>query len=144
MARQLKAENAHRLQETLGTLTLDCVFDDYGLGRRFFGRAGIAAYYRLWWQAFGTVVDRGGGQVGLQWMPDGNAFAEARYKGVHRGRFLGIKATGVAVEVPFVVVLTFRDDLMAGKRFYYDLGRLLAQIGRRTAPAVAFPGTQQL
>ena len=56
LARHLEAENAHRLADTLGTLTSDCLFEDVALGRRFGGHEGAAAYYRMWWDGFETEV----------------------------------------------------------------------------------------
>ena len=55
--------------------------------------------------------------------------AQARYQGVHRGRFLDYAPSGRPVDLPLAVVIPFRDGLMAGERFYYDLATLLRQIG---------------
>ena len=38
---------------------------------------------------------------------------------------------------PFVVVLSFRDGLMLGERFHYDLASLLRQIGADPIPALS-------
>ncbi|MET8433328.1 nuclear transport factor 2 family protein [Streptomyces sp900116325] len=45
----------------------------------------------------------------------------------------GLAATGRTVEVPLVVVVKFRDDLMASERLYWDQAAVLAQIGLITA-----------
>ena len=37
---------------------------------------------------------------------------------------------------PFVVVLAFRDGLMFGERFHYDLASLLRQTGVEPIPAL--------
>src|SRR6185369_7468647 len=58
LVRHLTAENAHRLEETLATLTEDCVFEDVALQKTFGGRAGAAEYYRMWWSAFQIKVHR--------------------------------------------------------------------------------------
>jgi len=47
----LAAENAHRMEETLATLTEDCRFEDLTIGKTFYGREGARDYYRLWWDA---------------------------------------------------------------------------------------------
>lgn len=60
LARHLEAENAHRLADTLGTLTSDCLFEDVALGRRFGGHEGAAAYYRMWWDGFERRSARSG------------------------------------------------------------------------------------
>jgi hypothetical protein len=40
LRRHLEAENARCMDDTLATLTEDCVFDDRALGRVFHGRDG--------------------------------------------------------------------------------------------------------
>ncbi|MGW6899756.1 nuclear transport factor 2 family protein [Streptomyces sp. NPDC054919] len=45
----------------------------------------------------------------------------------------GLTATGRTVEVPLVVVVKFRDDLMASERLYWDQAAVLAQVGLITA-----------
>jgi steroid delta-isomerase-like uncharacterized protein len=125
LARHLEAENARRLDETLTTLTDDCVFEDMALGRVFRGRRGAGACYRLWWDAYEIAVH---GER-LHWAEDGAAGAEARYRGTHVGAFLGIPATGRSIDLPIAVSITFKDGLMAGERFYYDLATLLRQLG---------------
>jgi hypothetical protein len=60
--------------------------------------------------------------------------AQTTYQGSHRGRFLDHpqpagRSTSRAVVIPF------RDGLMAGERYYYDLATLLRQIG--VFPALA-------
>ena len=64
------------------------------------------------------------------WSEDG-AFmiAQTRYHGIHRGRFLDYEPSGKPISLPLAVVIPFRDGLMAGERFYYDLATLLRQIG---------------
>ena len=60
--------------------------------------------------------------------------AETHYQGTHVGEFLGIPATGKPIDFPLAVVITFRDGLLAGERFYYDLATLLRQIGVHEIP----------
>lgn len=125
LRRHLEAENARRLEDTLATLTGDCVFEDTALGRVYRGREGAGEYYRLWWDAFGVIVH---GER-LHWTGPGAAVAEARYRGTHTGPFLGIAPTGRSIDLPFAVFISFKDGLMAGERFYYDLATLLRQLG---------------
>jgi hypothetical protein len=37
---------------------------------------------------------------------------------------------------PFIVILSFRDGLMLGERFHYDLASLVRQIGPDPIPAL--------
>lgn len=127
LIRHLAAENAHRLEETLATLTEDCVFEDVALQKTFHGHAGAAEYYRLWWSAFAIQVQVGSGT--RHWIRDDLFVSETSYVGTHAGEFLDVRATGRPIEFRFVVFVTFRDGLFAGERFYYDLGTLLRQIG---------------
>ena len=114
------------MAETLAELHPDWLFEDLPLGKTYRGRAGAEAYYRLWWDAFDLEV-RGE----RRHRSEDGAFmiAQTRYQGTHRGRFLDYPPTGKRVDLPLAVVIPFRDGLMAGERFYYDLATLLRQIG---------------
>jgi len=124
--RHLAAENEHRMKETLAELHPDCVFEDLPLGKTYRGLGEVETYYRSWWDAFDLKVK---GER-RHWSEDG-AFmiAETWYHGIHRGRFLDHAPTGWPIKFPLAVVIPFRDGLMAGERFYYDLATLLRQIG---------------
>lgn len=129
----IEAENAHRMEATLATLHPDCRFEDVATGQIFNGRAGAEAYYRQWWDAFGVTVAPGPDRK-RYWSEDGSYIAEARFRGRHSGDFLGLPPTGRPIDFRFVVIIDFRDGLMAGERFYYDLGGLLRQIGAAALP----------
>ncbi|MCF8199623.1 MAG: ester cyclase [Sulfuritalea sp.] len=126
--RHLAAENAHRLDETLATLHPECVFEDVAMGRSFHGHAGAAEYYRMWWEGLRIVVTPESSDRRM-WTDDGAYVAETRFTGVHIGPFLGLAPTGRRIEFRFAVFVPFRDGLMAGERFYYDLDGLLRQLG---------------
>ena len=132
LLRHLAAENAHRLEETLATLTADCVFEDVALQKTFHGHAGASEYYRMWWSAFQIQVQVGSGT--RHWITDDLFVSETSYAGTHVGEFLGIEPTGRPIQFRFVVFVTFRDGLFTGERFYYDLGTLLRQIGVERLP----------
>lgn len=135
VARHLSAENAHRLEETLETLHPECVFEDLPLGLVYRGREGAAAYYRTWWDAFSIDV-RG---IARHWSVEGHMVAETRYVGLHTGDFHGVRATGRPVNLRLSVVITFKDGLMLGERFYYDTGALFSQLGLARPPAELLP-----
>src|SRR6478609_7340055 len=115
--RHLEAENAHDLPGTLATLHPDCRFEDFATGQSWQGHAGAAAHYGQWWSTFDV--------------------AEATWHGRHVGPFLGLAPSDREIVQPFVVILTFRDGLMAGERFHYDLASLLRQIGPDPIPGLA-------
>ena len=128
MSAHIEAENAHNMPGTLATLHEECVFEAVATGQVFHGRAGADAYYRQWWDAFDLMFAREGEDRGY-WTEDGIGIGEGHFRGKHIGNFLGIPATGRPVAFRFTVFVTFRDGLMAGERFYYDLAGLLRQIG---------------
>jgi len=132
LARHLEAENDHRLEETLATLTPDCVFDDRGLGQVFHGREAAGRHYRMWWDGFDTTV-----HTERRHFPSPTlAVVETQFRGTHNGTFLGLAATGREVAIPLAIFIDLRDGLLAGERFYWDRTGLLAQLG-----ADRFPGT---
>jgi steroid delta-isomerase-like uncharacterized protein len=124
--RHLAAENEHRMKETLAELHPDCLFEDLPLNKVYRGLAGAEAYYRTWWDAFDLKVQ---GER-RHWSEDGGfMIAETWYHGIHQGTFLDHPPSGRTVKFPLAVVIPFRDGLIAGERFYYDLATLLRQIG---------------
>ena len=133
--RHLEAENAHDLGGTLATLHPECRFDDFATGQSWFGHDGAAAHYRQWWTTFDVEVRRGDSQ--RRYIADDGHISEATWHGRHIGRYLGIEPTGRPIVQPFVVILSFRDGLMLGERFHYDLASLVRQIGADPIPALA-------
>ncbi len=135
LLRHVAAETEHRMEETLATLSADCVFDDRAFGRVWRGRDGARAYYRLWWDAFGIKP------VGSErHTPRGDLLiVETHFKGRHGGAFLGIAPTGRDVDVPMTIFVSFGGGLMTGERFYWDLLTLLRQIGVTSPVALPQP-----
>jgi steroid delta-isomerase-like uncharacterized protein len=127
LQRHLNAENDHNLEGTLATLTKDCVFEDKATGQTWRGHAGATDHYQHWWRTFDVEVARGDGKA--YWTSDGTYIAEATWKGTHIGDYLGFAATGKSIIQPFVVLITFKDGLMSGEKFYYDLASLISQLG---------------
>ena len=123
--RHVEAETAHRMDETLATLTEDCVFDDRALGRVWHGREGASEYYRMWWDAFGVTP-----HTAQRYAPSPDLLVvETRFKGTHDGSFLGVAPSRRAIDVPMVIFVDFRDGLLAGERFYWNVADLMAQVG---------------
>jgi steroid delta-isomerase-like uncharacterized protein len=134
--RHLSAENKHDLQGTLATLHPDCVFQDHATGQVWHGRAGAADHYTQWWRAFDVEVGKAASQSAY-WATDTTFIAEAIWRGTHIGEFLGIAPTHRKIVQPFVVFVGFKDGLMLGERFYYDLTSLVAQLGDRRFPELS-------
>jgi steroid delta-isomerase-like uncharacterized protein len=123
--RHLQFENAQDMEGTLSTLHPECVFEDLPLNKIYRGIDGARKYYAELWQAFDVTVE----SRLRHWTLEGNLIAETTFVGPHRAEFLGNRPIGKSIRLPLVVVVTFRDGLMAGERFYYDLAMLLRQIG---------------
>lgn len=123
--RHVRAETAHRMDETLATLTEDCVFDDRGLGRVWHGRGGARDYYRMWWEAFGIRPETTARHAAREDL----LVVETDFVGTHVGEFLGVAPTGNDVSVPIVIFVGFRDGLLSGERFYWNPADLMSQIG---------------
>jgi len=126
VARHVAAESAHDMAGTLATLHPECVFEDLAMGRVWRGHDGATDHYREWWNGLDTVVERGR----AAWTPDGTLIAESGFACRHVGPFLGVAATGRRFQLRFVVVVSFRDGLMQGERFYYSLDALLKHLGQ--------------
>jgi steroid delta-isomerase-like uncharacterized protein len=135
LLRHVTAETEHRMEETLATLSADCVFDDRAFGRVWRGREGARAYYRMWWDGFGIKP------VGsTRHAPsDDRLIVETRFQGRHVGAFLGVPPTGREVDVPIAIFVEFGGGLMTGERFYWNLGTLLQQIGVGAPAGVTLP-----
>jgi steroid delta-isomerase-like uncharacterized protein len=123
--KHLQFENAQDMEGTLSTLHPECVFEDLPLGKTYKGIEGARRYYAELWQAFDVTVE----SRLRHWSTEGNLIAETTFVGPHRSEFLGHKPKGMTIQLPLVVIVTFRDGLMAGERFYYDLSMLMRQIG---------------
>lgn len=120
----VSAETAFDMEETLATLTEDCLFEDVPSGRTYCGREAVSTYYRQWWEAFGNVPSGS-----RRYVPSGDCLiVETRFVGMHRGPYRGAAPTGRPIDLPVAIFVSFRDGLMSGERFYYDETTLRAQI----------------
>jgi predicted ester cyclase len=82
----------------------------------------------MWWEGLRIIVAPESNDRRM-WTSEGIYVAETRFTGAHVGPFLGLAPTGRRIEFRFAVFVPFRDGLMAGERFYYDLDGLLRQLG---------------
>ena len=55
----------------------------------------------------------------------------------------GIKPTGKYVEIPLVVVITFRGDKLANEHIYWDQASVLAQVGLLDPKGLPVAGVEQ-
>jgi steroid delta-isomerase-like uncharacterized protein len=127
LGRHVDAENRHDMDATLATLHRECVFEDLALQENYRGHEGAATYYSLWWDAFQLQFYRGA-HSHIHWTTEDRCVAEGVFSGVHVGPFMGVEPTRAPVTYRFIVVVDFRDGLMAGERFYYGLEGIRRQI----------------
>jgi steroid delta-isomerase-like uncharacterized protein len=125
LARHTDAENGHRLDETLATLTTECRFDDVALGLTVTGHSGAARYYRMWWDGLDVTVDV---ENVLAVADQPVVVAETVWRGRHIGPFMGVEPTGRPVRVPVVIVAELEGGLLARERLYWDRMQVLDQL----------------
>lgn len=125
LARHTDAENEHRLDDTLATLTVDCTFEDVALGLTLTGHAGAAEYYRMWWDGLDVTVDV---ENVLAVADQPIVVAETTWRGRHIGPFLGVDATNQPLRVPVVIIARLEAGLLAHERLYWDRQQVLDQI----------------
>lgn len=136
LVEHLAADTRHDMPATLATVHPDCTFVDTPLGLTLSGHRGARTHYEMWWTGFGATPDGGT----LHWVEDDLVIGESTFTGRHVGSFAGPPASGRQIALPFVVFVRFRDGLLAGERFVYDLNTLLIQLGQpafnpRTTPS---------
>ncbi len=125
VVRHVEAETAHKMEETLATLTEDCVFEDCALGKVWHGKEGARDHYRMWWDAFGVMPQA----TARYTVTPEQMVVELRFTGTHVGPFLGIAPTGRKVDIPMVLFVELRDGLLHGEKFYWNIADLLTQLG---------------
>jgi steroid delta-isomerase-like uncharacterized protein len=125
LARHTEAENGHRLDDTLETLTTDCTFEDIALGLTLTGHEGAARYYRMWWEGLDVTVDV---ENVLAVADQPVVVAETVWRGHHIGPFLGVEATSRPVRVPVIIVAELEYGLLARERLYWDRQHVLDQL----------------
>ena len=123
VAAHVEAENRHDMDATLRTLHPECVFVDYAMQRTFRGHEGAREHYLLWWSAFDLRVAGERRHVGRA-----TFCAETRFRGRHRGDFMGFAPTGREIDLHVAVFVEIRDGLMSAERFFYDMRGLMAQL----------------
>ncbi len=125
LMKHITAENAHDMEGTLATLHPDCLFEEVPTGKIYRGLAGARQHYEYWWSVFDLKFER---TIAQHWTVDGKLIAESKYSGVHQGEFLGVPRTNRKIEYSFLVTVSFRDGLLSGEKFYFDLQTILSQI----------------
>jgi carboxymethylenebutenolidase len=95
------------------------------------GREALREYYRnifIPGISSGTVNEPVARFVGEEFLVD-QAIMKVRHDREIPFLVPGLAPTGIFLEVPFAVFVTFRDGLMSSERLYWDQALVLAQLG---------------
>ncbi|MFC9816336.1 ester cyclase [Streptomyces virginiae] len=117
------AEAARDVPGVLATFTEDCFLDTVPLGMRSQGKGRTRAAYESLFTAFPDLAPEDSGIA----LGDDVLVVWGTLRGTSLGQWLGMPPGGDAFAVPFTNVVPFRDGLMAGETFYFDLATLCQQ-----------------
>lgn len=130
----LEAEANRELDQLLGTLADDSVYEESLLEKPVRGKAAIAGYYQELWRGFPDFTYIVTNRVA----DESCVIYEMTFRGTHTGTFRGIPATGRRGEINGVVVFPMRDGKALGERIYMDGFSFLTQLGVLPHPESLF------
>lgn len=126
MAQQIfDSFNSHDPVATAALFAADAVLDDVAAPGRLVGREQIAAVYARNLAAFPDATAR----VERMVAEGDTVVVEWTLRGTHKGRLLGIPATGRPITITGVSLMRFREGRPVADTRVWDLGGLLRQIG---------------
>lgn len=129
------AEAAHDVEAVVSTFGADGVLEPKPTGREFLGPDEIRTFYEDLFGAFPDLTPRL-----LHRYKDGAVVVdELVFSGTHQGTFLGIAATGKAVEVAASVIYEVGNGLLTREAAYWDVATMLIQMGVLPAPETSGP-----
>ncbi len=106
------------------TIADDAVFTVMGTGEEARGRPAIGQMLEdLYQTAFDARAE-----LRNMVVDDGVAMAEYRFVGRHIGEFLGVRATGVAVDLPFCVAYDVENGTIVEARIYFEMEALRKEL----------------
>ena len=117
--------NTHDAGATAALFAHDAVLHDVAVARPAVGREQIAGVYARHLVAIPDTLAR----VERMVAEGDTVVAEWTIRGTHRGRLLGIPATGRAVTIAGVSLIRFREGAPVADSRMWDLAGLLRQIG---------------
>lgn len=121
----ISAWNTHDPHQIDALFSSDCVLNDCAIAEPLRGHRGLRRAVLFNFLAFPDVrfemVSQvcQGDRIALEW----------RATGTQRGRFMGIPATGRAVILDGVTLLTVRDGLICHLRRMWDIAGVIRQLG---------------
>lgn len=123
--RHVAAEDAKDLEGALATYVDGCFYEVVALGLRAEGKEAVRAIYSSTLSALPDSRFAIEGEA----FADGKLVAWGTFSGTMAGPFLGQEPTGRRLNLPMIVINSFREGLMEGERICFDLATLCEQAG---------------
>lgn len=128
--RHEQAEAAHDVPAIMATFAEDAVMEPKPLGVELIGRGEIEGFYRDLVTGFPDVTLR----LVHRYHDGPTVIDELVLAGTHAGPFLGMPATGRAVEVAVTIIYEVHEGLLTREAAYWDGATMLVQMGVLPAP----------
>lgn len=115
------AENRRSIEGLLDTLCDEPVYIIMATGEVHRGKDAVAAFYTGLFEAVpDATFDLVNAYVGEEGVVE-----ESVLRGTHRGKWMGVEASGRRIELPLTIVFPMKNGQILGERLYFDLGTLM-------------------
>jgi steroid delta-isomerase-like uncharacterized protein len=120
------AENRRSIEGLLDTLCDEPVYTIMATGEEFRGKQAVASFYTGLFEAVpDATFDLVNAFVGEEGVVE-----ESVLRGAHRGKWMGVEATGRAIHLPLTIVFPMKNSQILGERLYFDMGTLMRCLGK--------------
>jgi len=115
------AENRRSIEGLLTTLCEAPVYKIMASGQEYRGQQAVAAFYTGLFEALPDATF----ELVNVYVGETGVVEESVLRGIHRGHWMGVDATGRAVELPLTIVFPMKDGQILGERLYFDMATLM-------------------